>query len=434
MKKKIIISVILIILLIIGGIFLLTKKNNYYDDNTLYFIKFNDTILRFEHLDYVMPQNQIVAVEKSTDNGKTFKVITEGQVIVSSDPKFVFLNEQLGFAIKKSNSIKESGKYYGMYVTKDGGKTFNQSEIIYDNPNIEILTIEDVPFYDHGKLKLHCSIYQVKADKSGYENVDLYFITDNDGLTWYLDIETNELSFDVKSDTLTNSGATFVLKNRSSYDYTYDPSYYIEKMENKKWQEIKLKEPLTWNSILYTIKAGEETEIVIDWGNTGYGLLPISEYRLVKKNIRKSNSTDSRSYSVYGVFKIPIKVIAGTANTIQVYKSTLQDGNKFNMYLERDGKKVFVASNIKEIYFDNVKNKYILKDYIQNTWQTIDDSIKHLTNYLSLVRELRDGGTQIYKSKEYDITIVKCNTVSGNKNYYIGDYSMNFDNNSMCNG
>ena len=153
--------------------------------------------------------------------------------------------------------------------------------------------------------------------------------------------------------------------------------------------------------------------------------------RLVKNNFRKINNVDSKSYSVYAEFKIPM-IIAGTANTIEVQKNTLQNGNKFNNYLERDGKKVYVASNIKEIYYNDVKNKYILKDYIQNTWQNVDDSISHLINYLSLVGELNDGGTQIYKSKEYDITIVKCNTVSGNKNYYIGDYGMNFDNNSMC--
>ena len=188
MKKKIIISIITVvaIVLIIVGILLFTKSYSYSDENTLYFIKFNNSILRFEHIDHVVPQNQIVVVQKSNNNGKTFETITEGQVIVSLEPKFVFLNENFGFAVKKPNNIKDNGRYYGMYVTKDGGKTFTQSEIIYDNPNIEILTIEDVPFYENDKLKLHCSIYQAKADGSGYENVDLYFVTENDGLTWHL--------------------------------------------------------------------------------------------------------------------------------------------------------------------------------------------------------------------------------------------------------
>ena len=202
-------------------------------------------------------------------------------------------------------------------------------------------------------------------------------------------------------------------------------------MVDNKWQEIKLKEPLTWNSVLYTLKAKEEIEINIDWGSTGYGMLESGKYRLVKKGFRKNNSPDSRSYSVYSEFTIP-KVIIGTANTIIVEKNNIHDTNKYNIYLERDEKKVYFASNIKEIYYDDVKNKHVLKDYIEKTYQTLDDSFNHLINYLSLYSELNDGGTKIYKSKEYDITIVKCNTVNGNHDYYIGDYNMNFDSNLMC--
>jgi hypothetical protein len=145
MKKKIIIISVIIILLIIGIVFLFNEKTKLTDENTLYYIQFDNVVLRFEHLDNVIPQNQIVGVEKSVDSGKTFKLITENQVIVSLEPKFVFLNENMGFAIKKNNNIKENGKYNGMYVTTDGGKTFNNSIIYYDDPNIEVLTIEDVP-------------------------------------------------------------------------------------------------------------------------------------------------------------------------------------------------------------------------------------------------------------------------------------------------
>lgn len=62
-------------------------------------------------------------------------------------------------------------------------------------------------------------------------------------------------------------------------------------------------EPLTWNSVIYTIKTGEEKELYIDW-SLGYGELKSGTYRLVKSDLRKSNSPESRSYTVYAGFDI----------------------------------------------------------------------------------------------------------------------------------
>ncbi len=186
MKKKIIIAVIALIILIFGGILLLTDKDYPNDENTLYSVDFDNVRLRFEHIDYVLGQNPLVVVQKSIDNGKSFETVPEDGITVSMEPKFVFLNKDYGFAIKKPNITKDNGKYYGLYVTNDGGKSFKLSEINYDNSNIEILTIRDVPYYQDGKLILHCSIYQVKEDLSGYEDKDLYFETNDDGITWYL--------------------------------------------------------------------------------------------------------------------------------------------------------------------------------------------------------------------------------------------------------
>ena len=117
---------------------------------------------------------------------------------------------------------------------------------------------------------------------------------------------------------------------------------------------------------------------------------------------------------------------------IEVVKNTNQDGNKFNLYVDRDNK-IYLSSNIDEVYY--VKTdlmKYTLKEYITGMWQTTEDGMKNLTDILYNTETLRDGGTQIFKLKEYDITIVKCNTISGNRDYYIGDYNMEFDNESMC--
>lgn len=117
MKRKYIISIILIILLIIVGTIFLMKEKNYPDDeNTLYTIKFDNIELRVERYDYVLGQNQIVGVEKSMDNGKTFKKITKDPITVSMEPQFVFLNQNLGFVITKPN-ITKSSNYIGVKVT-----------------------------------------------------------------------------------------------------------------------------------------------------------------------------------------------------------------------------------------------------------------------------------------------------------------------------
>ncbi len=192
MKKKNILIIGIIILLIVIAVILsmvLNKKELDYpdDENTLYSVKFDNIKLRFERYDYALGQNQIVGVQKSTNYGKDYEDITKEGITVSMEPKFIFFNEKFGFAVKKPNNQKDNGKYYGMYVTKDGGKTFKLSKITYENPGVEILTIEDVPYYEKDILKLHCSIYQIKSDGSGYEDVDLYFITKDDGETWELD-------------------------------------------------------------------------------------------------------------------------------------------------------------------------------------------------------------------------------------------------------
>lgn len=76
-----------------------------------------------------------------------------------------------------------------------------------------------------------------------------------------------------------------------------------------------------------------------------------------------------------------------------------------------------------------------LKDYISKSYQTMDDSIKSITDLLALDVTLKDGGTEIYRSEEYDMTLIKCNRlkVEGtNKDIFIGDYSLQFDE-EMCN-
>ncbi len=110
---------------------------------------------------------------------------------------------------------------------------------------------------------------------------------------------------EVRENARSSNGATFIIKNTTDYEYAYGPVYTIEKFENHEWKEINTLtgEPLTWNSIVYSLKAHEEKEFIVDW-SLGYGELKKGTYRLVKSDLRKANSPESRSYSVYAEFDI----------------------------------------------------------------------------------------------------------------------------------
>lgn len=183
--KKIIILIITFIFLIVGIIFYFNRD---YPDgrNTLYSKRFDKVKIKFERYDYALGQNQTVGVEISYNKGRTYKKVTDTPIIVSMEPMFTFISKKLGFAVSKPN-LQKYNKYMGVYVTNDGGKTFTNAVINYNNPNVEILTVEKVPYLENNKLILHCSIYQVKDDLSGYEDVDLYFISKDNGLTWNLE-------------------------------------------------------------------------------------------------------------------------------------------------------------------------------------------------------------------------------------------------------
>ena len=187
MKQKYLFLIILVTALLVAGVIIIFSNKEYYDDeNTLYSINFDKIKLRFERYDYSLGQNQIVGVEKSTNKGKTYEKITDEPIIVSMEPKFIFLNEELGFAIAKQD-LSKNNNYRGVKVTNDGGKTFNDGIINYENPNIEIITIEDVPYYENNILKLKCSIYQINENRNGYDDVEIVFISGDRGLTWNLE-------------------------------------------------------------------------------------------------------------------------------------------------------------------------------------------------------------------------------------------------------
>ena len=113
----------------------------------------------------------------------------------------------------------------------------------------------------------------------------------------------------------------------------------------------------------------------------------------------------------------------------ELIKSNTHNDIKFNEYYYNEIQKIYISSNIKEIYLiDYNKTKYSLKWYSSNVNQSLNQTIESITNTMEKKDSLFDGGIIIYKSELKDTTIIVCNTLEGNKDIYIGDYQINYTN------
>lgn len=91
---------------------------------------------------------------------------------------------------------------------------------------------------------------------------------------------------------------------------------------------------------------------------------------------------------------------------------------------------LLLTKNEKNIYTYCIENTKIninkkdieLKKYLEEE----ADSIDNIINSLKLEDTLLDGGTQIYKG---NISLIKCNTLDGNNDIYIGNKDMKFKEN-----
>lgn len=104
---------------------------------------------------------------------------------------------------------------------------------------------------------------------------------------------------------------------------------------------------------------------------------------------------------------------------------------KFKEYLKLDNETIYLAENVSELFIVENNNQTSLRKYIINSTESMNKSIESITNLLNKQSILKDGGTIIFKNKDKNIALIKCNTIDGNKDIYIGDYNLNFKSN-MC--
>ena len=119
-----------------------------------------------------------------------------------------------------------------------------------------------------------------------------------------------------------------------------------------------------------------------------------------------------------------IKFIQGSQQDNQQIKitKTKECDNQVIEYYQFEEQKVYLVC-LDEITIDDAT----LKDYFSKTYQTFNDSINSLINNMKLIDTYKDGGTKLYKNDT--ISIIKCNTIDGNKDIYIGDTNLEYQEN-----
>lgn len=186
--------------------------------------------------------------------------------------------------------------------------------------------------------------------------------------------------------------------------------------------------------------------------NAGYSLIPClfaiifsdlcikernKNKKLDKKGLEKHNKRTKIIIAIVIIF-IVLNIISEIILNIEV------DNNMIEIIPQITEKKEITKSVIVDridsgytIYYYGIEKAIInlneekldLADSLAEGKITIDKIIEDLKKY----GELNDGGTEIYKdggTKKYltdNYTIIKCNTLDGNKDIYIGDKDMEYE-------
>lgn len=153
------------------------------------------------------------------------------------------------------------------------------------------------------------------------------------------------------------------------------------------------------------------------------------ENKVVVVELIDNSSEEQEKFKKEVVDSEYIKFVQGgpyntfTSDQIKIIKTKDCD-NKVIEYYQYEGQKVYLVC-LDEIKLDDAT----LKDYFSKTYQTFNDSINNLINSMNLIDTYKDGGTKLYRSDT--ISLLKCNTIEGNKDIYIGDTNLEYEE-SFC--
>ena len=150
--------------------------------NILYESRFNKTdIIRVRVIDTALAGKDIIVVEKSTDNGLSFKNILKNEdkyLIVNRDTDVTFVDEKIGF-IFDLGLLGKDDRYKKFLVTTDGGESFSDVSIIINGyGSLDYYYINNTPHLKGDKLVLDVSV----PDSNDLKDIEL--VSNDDGLTF----------------------------------------------------------------------------------------------------------------------------------------------------------------------------------------------------------------------------------------------------------
>ena len=116
--------------------------------------------------------------------------------------------------------------------------------------------------------------------------------------------------------------------------------------------------------------------------------------------------------------------LTGCGNNISniISNTNKECNNKAELLVEQKDRKIYTYCLNDTIIKINDKEEN-LKNFIE----TDDRAIDKIIDTLKLKDSFSDGGTKLYKGE--NLTLIKCNTLDGNRDIYIGDRNMKFKQN-----
>ncbi len=111
----------------------------------------------------------------------------------------------------------------------------------------------------------------------------------------------NTVTIKVSKKSISNTGATVVVTDKSSQKYTWGTEYFLQVKENGKWKRLDFLEPshspANVDTLLgYILDEKHQITQSIDWERR-YGKLPNGTYRIVKIGFDTTTREDVYFYS-----------------------------------------------------------------------------------------------------------------------------------------